>query len=376
MIKRIVFWEPSVSPHKTPLFKAIKQLRPNVELLHIAQSEISPERQAMGWISSKPDGYEQIVNPDNETCKAAISDRATESFHVFSGMRHVPCIVEGLRQATDLEVSFAIMSEPRVDEGLHGLLRYIESWVTEGKLRNKCAGVFAIGRNGPTWFRSVGYQPSKVFPFAYFIDPFDSIQVSTHTKTTSLRIGYLGRLVRSKGIFALLDAFKYFSNRNAELHLAGPMGDEEPAIRAAIQSYDQSVVLHGAMPMTQVATFLNSVDVLVLPSITKDGWGVAVTEALMVGLPVVTTTCVGASLVLNDKRLGVSVAPNSAKELALGIRAVTCPENLTAEVKTWRKDWANAHLSARAGASYFWAVLDHCTMDARLPPPFYQQVEL
>lgn len=374
-IKRIVFWEPSVSPHKAPLFRAIKQQRSEIDFLHIAQTDITSDRQAMGWISPLPEGYEQIIAPDLTTCRAAILDRPGESFHVFSGMRHVPCIVEGLRLAVELGVKFAVMSEPRVNEGLKGLLRYIESWLTEGTLRKRSTCVFAIGRNGPPWFCSVGYPRTKVFPFAYFIDPVAIGKTPQTVSNGPLRIGYLGRLVRSKGIFVLLDAFQILANNGAELHLAGPMGAEEANIRCAVQPYEQAVVMHGPLSMSRVSAYLNSIDVLVLPSITKDGWGVVVTEALMMGVPVVATTCVGASLVLRDARLGREILPNNPSEIAAAILAVAKPNNLTIDAREWRKSWAENHLSAHAGASYFWSAIDHCINGSVYPIPFYEDVE-
>jgi glycosyltransferase involved in cell wall biosynthesis len=375
LIKRLVFWEPSVSPHKAPLFRAIKQLRPEIEFLHIAQTDISHERQAMGWISPAPEGYEQIVAPDLTTCRAVITDRPGESFHVFSGLRHVPCIVNGLRLAASLGVKFAIMSEPRVNEGLKGGVRYIESWLTEGTLRKRSTCVFAIGQNGPPWFHSVGYPRAKVFPFAYFIDPLAVANTPTPARGGPLRIGYLGRLVRPKGIYVLLEAFRSLVGRGAELHLAGPMGLEEANIRTALQPHEQAVVMHGPLPMSGVAAYLNSIDVLVLPSITKDdGWGVVVTEALMMGVPVVATTCVGASLVLRDPRLGRAIMPNNPSEITAAILAVAQPDNLIIEAKEWRRTWANEHLSALAGATYFWAVVDYCINGSACPIPFYEDL--
>jgi len=373
LIRRLVFWEPNVSPHKVLLFKAIKKLCPHVDLVLVAQASISNDRKAMGWATPLADGYTEIVAPDVATCRKVARECPNDSFHVFSGMRHVECIVEGLRVVREVESKFALMSEPRVNEGIRGALRFLQSLITEGSLRRNATCVFAIGRNGPSWFTSVGYSKNKVFPFAYFIDQLASESIEQTNPRAALRIGYLGRIVRAKGIFTLLDAFAMFTKTEAVLVLAGPVAEEASTIESAAIRCPGTVKFVGPIPMATVASFLSGLDVLVLASITKDdGWGVVVTEALMIGLPVVATTCVGASLVLNDDRLGVAVAPNAPLELAAAIRRVSKPENLSEAARAWRKDWAREHLSAQAGARYFWSVLEHQFSGSARPAPFYE----
>jgi glycosyltransferase involved in cell wall biosynthesis len=369
---RIVFWEPSVSPHKSDLFRAILALRPGIELLHVAQSALSPDRQAMGWIAPIPVGYSEILAPSEQTCKEIATHNPDSTFHVFSGMRHVPCIVIGLRAVQVVGACFALMSEPRVSEGLKGIFRYLQSWATEGALRKEVSCVFAIGRNGPAWFESVGYSHELVFPFAYFIEQLVFDHVRLQPISGPIRVGYLGRLVRPKGIFTLLDAFAQFSKSDAVLELAGPVGPEDEAVRSATRLCTAVVNRQGAIPMSGVAAFLSDLDVLVLPSITKDGWGVVVTEALMMGVPVVATSCVGASVVLNDARLGAVVDPCNSMQLAAAIRSVTQSHNLTPSAKAWRVEWARCHLTAQAGAKYFWEVLDHRLDGAARPTSFFE----
>lgn len=373
--KRVVFWEPSVSPHKAPLFRAITRARPGIELVNVAQVAMAPGRSAMGWESPPPQGYAEVIGPSAAQCAAIAGERPGDTFHVFSGMRHVPCIVHGLQAVQAIGARFAIMSEPRVNEGIKGWGRYLLSWTSEGNLRRSATCVFAIGRNGPSWFRSVGYPAAKVFPFAYFIDPLQPVEVAPRAPDVGIRIGYLGRLVRAKGVFDLVSAFGSFAKGEARLELAGPFGGEETALRAAIGACAGEVALHGSLPMAQVASFLTFIDVLVLPSITKDdGWGVVVTEALMAGVPVVATYCVGASLVLDNPRLGTVVAPHAPDQLVAAIRRVAQADNLTRAERQWRIDWAQAHLSADAGAAYFWSVIDNRTGVAACPQPFYQQL--
>jgi hypothetical protein len=62
---------------------------------------------------------------------------------------------------------FGVMSGPRLSEGLKGWTRFAQ--LTEGAMRRNADFIFVIGRNGPSWFRAVGYRSDRIFPFAYFL---------------------------------------------------------------------------------------------------------------------------------------------------------------------------------------------------------------
>jgi glycosyltransferase involved in cell wall biosynthesis len=127
------------------------------------------------------------------------------------------------------------------------------------------------------------------------VDPefFAPTPTSTATAAT-LRIGFLGRLVHSKGIDLLLTAVAKLRDRgiDSQVILCGS-GSEEAALRqlaADLQIADR-IVWRGAVPHDRAPAELSQFDVLVLPSRSTATWkeqfGHVLIEAMSMGIPVI-----------------------------------------------------------------------------------------
>ncbi len=374
--RRIIFWEPCVSPHKSDFIQVIARLLPTVELICCADSDLPANRKALGWLSpnSTNAGIKTLIAPSAEQIQQLVYHAHQNTFHVFSGTRHCLTLIDGLRAVKTSKARFAILSEPRVREGWKGQLRFLQSWLTEGWLRQNCAFVLAIGRNGPPWFQSVGYAAQKIFPFAYFVEPPQRPDAlprhADEPSQSSIQVGYVGRLVRMKGIFDLVQAMSLL-DRKARLTLVGGGPDEE-ALRAMCAQNRVDAVFRGVLPMPSIGEAMARLDVLVLASTSKDdGWGVVVSEALMSGTAVIATPCVGASLVLDDPRFGVVVSPHDPVAIATAIRTLQDAGAFALPNRLARQALARSRLSAEAGARYFVAILQHRLGGAACPRPFH-----
>ena len=375
MIKRIVFWEPMLSPHKCDFFSALTAVAPSIEVVCCAESGVSADRRRMGWRVESDLPFRTIVAPSAALARTLAAEEPDSSLHVFSGVRHVPCIVEGLRSVRRAGARFAIQSEPRVREGWRGEARYLQSWLTEGWLRKDVDFVLAIGANGPPWFRSVGYRQERILPFAYFVDAPKVNQARTgasgHGAVPTV-IGFVGRLVAMKGVFDLVDALALLGD-GFTLRVAGVGPDEDRFRRYAAQ---QGVALEsaGVIPMDAIGDFMNELDVLVLPSRSKDdGWGVVVSEALMCGTAAIATPCVGASVMLSDNRLGRVASARSAVGIAESVRVLVDSDALTPAARSTRRALACARLSADSGANYLLDILRWSECGGVRPQPFYER---
>ena len=364
-LKCLVFWEPCLSRHKLELFDAIAGQRPALRVVCCADT---------GWPSpaltmDPPARVELIVGPQSHAIEALIGADPRQTLHVFSGLRWVPTIVAALHQVRRSAAHCAILSEPRVREGLRGWARWAQSWLTEGWLRRRVDFVLAQGRHGPPWFRSVGYPAEKIFPYAYFVEPLDIVPIEVGRAAARsddrVRVGYVGRLVRAKGVFELVDAAGRLADA-AHLALVGA-GDAEPALRARAPG----VAFRGPLPNVEAVAFMRDVDVLVLPSLTTDdGWGVVVSEALMQGTAVVASTAAGASLVLDDPLFGRHVPPGSADAIAQAILALRDAGAFASGQRARRMQRGRALLSADAGARNLLAIIDWSRGQRPRPPDF------
>lgn len=368
---RIVFWEPCVSPHKSAFINAVaERFGPSVEVRCVAHEGVPDTRQALGWGDGSAAAPPTDVAPSPERIAAIIESGGEHCLHVFSGIRWFSTLTTALDLVRAQGRAFAIMSEPRDNAGVKGAVRFIQSWLTESWLRRRVQFVLAIGRHGPSWFKSVGYRRDRVFPFAYFLPP-PSPQADTEPGAqASLHIAYVGRLTEKKGVRYLLPAVRALGP-GARITIIGDGELREPLQREAAQ-LGVDAVFCGVLPIEQVQLRMRTFDVLVLPSTTRDdGWGAVVSEALMAGTAVVASHCAGASILLDTPRNGRVVPPANAESIADAVRDLQQTGQLTARARRYRSNWACDRLTARAGASYFEQIVRHRAGGALRPKEFY-----
>lgn len=106
------------------------------------------------------------------------------------------------------------------------------------------------------------------------------------------RVLFLSRLIRDKGVYELLEAFKRVHGRmpSAQLLLAGE-GEERQAIERWIDANGLAgaVTLSGYLRGREKGKALVEADVFVLPTRHGEGCPVAILEAMAAGLPIITT---------------------------------------------------------------------------------------
>ncbi len=369
-LKKIIFWDPCLSPHKSDFFQALAKLRPDIEIICCADTDVPEDRRTMGWSIPAEIGYQTIVGPDNSTIKKLASDNAPTTFHVLSGIRWIPTLIKATAEIKASKARYAIMSEPRIAEGWSGKLRRLQSWATEGSHRKNAEAIFAIGRSGPLWFKSVGYSSKKIVPFAYFVNPPQKTENPT-AHAEKIRVGYLGRLVEMKGIFDLVKAASIIS-KDITLSIAGS-GPEAARINKKCIEHNINTEFHGVIPIHEIGLFLERIDVLVLASTEKDGWGAVVSEALMSGVAVITTPMVGASLVLERNIFGKCVTPAAPAAISAAIQHLKSSGEFLPERRKTREMLARSMLSPRAGAEYFMSILSWLEGKSEKPAPFFRE---
>ena len=207
-LNRIIFWEPCLSPHKLDLIFQLKSLMSEVEVIICSDQGLPKEREELGWSIPQETNIKTIVSPTKEAIISLAQKNIDTTVHIFSGVRGCFNLKIGLNELININGSFGILSEPRVKEGFLGLLRYVHSYFSEIRVRDKAQFILAIGKHGPSWFKSVGYIEKKIFPFAYFINPpkssyYDKKLLNPPGK---INICFIGRLTKEKGVLDLVGA--------------------------------------------------------------------------------------------------------------------------------------------------------------------------
>ncbi len=139
-----------------------------------------------------------------------------------------------------------------------------------------------------------------------------------------LRLGFVGRIDHAKGLHVLLEALNLVngSGHRVELHVHGAATnarDEAEWQRVLAEKANPRpswFYLHGPFQRAAIATVYGSFDVLVLPSISPEAFGLAVAEGLSAGRPALVTDCGGPSEQIQEGVNGWIVPPNNSEALA------------------------------------------------------------
>jgi glycosyltransferase involved in cell wall biosynthesis len=156
-------------------------------------------------------------------------------------------------------------------------------------------------------------------------------------RTGGLHVGFLGRIVEDKGIPYLVRAFRRIEDPDARLLIGGNYltvagGNNLADIQQEIGE-DPRVLVLGELRGGEIDDFYASIDVFALPSVAES-FGIVQAEAMMCGVPSVTTDLPGGRYPVTATGFGTLVPPRDPEALDRAIRA------LAATPAGWREDKA------------------------------------
>jgi glycosyltransferase involved in cell wall biosynthesis len=139
----------------------------------------------------------------------------------------------------------------------------------------------------------------------------------------SLVLGFVGRIVRDKGIVELTEAWSILSKKFPSLYLMliGPIESHDP-VRAGVLDRlgsDPRVIFVG--PVKDVAPYYGAIDLLALPTY-REGFPNTPLEAAAMQLPVVATRVDGCTEAVADGATGLLVPPGQGILLAEAIESL------------------------------------------------------
>lgn len=143
----------------------------------------------------------------------------------------------------------------------------------------------------------------------------------------ALVVVYTGRLLRGKGLEALVDAFAAVApeEQSAVLVLVGSGAGQALSVEDALQARVRARGLQDRVIFTgrldDVAAPLRAADVFVFPSLFE-ALGISLIEAAACGLPCIGSRTGGIVDVLGDGRSGLLVRPGDVAELSAALRTL------------------------------------------------------
>ncbi len=170
-----------------------------------------------------------------------------------------------------------------------------------------------------------------------------------------LTVGYLARICPEKGLHVLVEAFRLLAGR-VRLRVAGYLGERDrpylEELEARIAGWGLSGFYErvGEVDREEKIRFLQSLDVLSVPTVYLEPKGLFVLEALANGVPVVQPRHGSFPEMIEATGGGLLVEPDSPEELARGIETLMRDPALRRELGRRGREAVHARFHDRAEA--------------------------
>ena len=346
---RIIFWQNIISPHQIDFLREVSKIYDVTLVIDEAQDTY---RKNDGWGIPDFSFVRMHVKPNAQVLNQLFQNK--EDVHVFSGIDSYPIVQTGFKLAIKKNVRIGLMSEPMDWAGIKGKLRFLKGVIQQIKYNSKIDFILAIGIKGRWWFQKIRYSSEIIYDFGYFIDVGNELLLK-ESNVVDKKIIYVGRINDNKGVFDLVEAAIPIIDEFEVMEIYG-RGEKLATLNKELSKpvYKGKVIYGGLVPNEKILKKINDSKLLVIPSKGKDGWGVVVNEALLLGVPVIASSNVGSSYLLDGVNSGAIVEPNNIASLSSNISKWLLKEINKKELS----NLMHHRISPKIAAHYFKEILD------------------
>jgi glycosyltransferase involved in cell wall biosynthesis len=285
-----------------------------------------------------------------------VFDENADAVHILGGIRVGAMMTQALAEGAKRKAKMGSLSEPYERSGWKGKLRDLKYQYLRMFYFRYIDFFLAVGKEGVATYTRLGFNPERVFPWAYFVSvPVPAIKPATTEPLT--RIIYAGRIEAGKGITRFTEHLAQSANKNYRLDIYGG-GPEEESLKqyVAANGLGERVRFFPFLPYNDLVKQYAQYDWVVLPSIRKDGWGVIVSEGLLNGLKAICSNKCGVSWAIKENYNGVTFDWGVAGSCHEAISRMLTASDFAGEAAI--KQRAQETLSGEAGAAYYLKIID------------------
>jgi glycosyltransferase involved in cell wall biosynthesis len=331
---RLIVITEIIAPYRIPVFNALAQ-QPGVDLHVIFLAETDPTQRQ--WLIPKEEiqfsfevlpswrrrirGHNLLLNWGMDSALHLASPDA-----IVCGGYNYLASWEALRWARRNHVPFLLWVESTSCDLRSGSV-FLES--LKRKFLEQCNGFVVAGLSSLEYVKSYGIPEDAIFtaPNAvdtnFFSQAAEQVRLYASENRQSFYLSdryflFVGRLLKEKGIFDLLDAYAMLAPELREqisLVFAGDGIARTELEKRAAAIKPGLVQIAGFLQREALAVFYTLADAFVFPTYS-DPWGLVVNEAMACGLPVICSSAAGCSADLVDRQNGRIVCPGAVDELA------------------------------------------------------------
>lgn len=164
--------------------------------------------------------------------------------------------------------------------------------------------------------------------------PDELPRLPAHRSSAAPRLVYAGRLEAIKGVSFLLDVLASLAPTHPfHLTVLGT-GTLEVELRARYGECSW-VTFEGFVPRTDVASAIAQSDVLCMPSLWSETYGIVTAQALQIGTPVIGSRNGGTAELVRHEETGLLVVPGDATAWRAAFKRILSAPDL---LQTWRRN--------------------------------------
>lgn len=141
------------------------------------------------------------------------------------------------------------------------------------------------------------------------------IQELNHIPSEIIRLLFMGRIEKRKGVYEIIESAKYIKNDNIIISLYGDGDVAEFKTLVQESSVEDKIKINGWILGDKKREVYDNSDVLLLPSF-NEGLPMSILEAMSYGLPVISTPIAGIPEAVEDGVNGFLIQPGDSKALA------------------------------------------------------------
>jgi len=163
--------------------------------------------------------------------------------------------------------------------------------------------------------------------------------------------GFVGRLVKDKGIHELVNAFLRINktNKNARLLIVGDFENEDAVDANIVQEIKMNPAIVFVGFQTDIRPFLKMMDVFVFPSY-REGFGVSLMEAAAMEVPAISSDIIGCNEIIENGYNGMLIPSKSEEHLFLAMNKLSSNEKMLKEMSRV----ARTHVKKKYGQKELW----------------------
>ncbi len=349
---QIWFWQSIQSPHMGSLASALADR--GYKVVFVSNQILSQDRLEQGWEKAKL-GRAKLKLAKNKRETIRLAKKAPKnSIHFSQGLRGNHLVAHAQKILKQRKLRHWAMLEKINDNGFKGKIRRILYRILFLYWRKHLEGILAIGHGTREWIVERGMQKKYVISFAYFLKKPRINKVlkfsKNNIKNSRYRFIFVGQLIKRKNLDLLIKAIASLKNKKIELWVVGDGPEKENLYSTSNLLIPGQVHWFGSQQMSKISEIINQVDCLVLPSY-HDGWGAVVSEALLIGIPVICSDTCGSSVIVKASGFGGIFPSNNQKVLSKMLHKQYKSGKLSENTKQKIASWARC-VGAKSGAEY------------------------